>query len=205
MSEEATDQVLAATVFRDLIERFETHPFDYAVGGGLATDHWTGGASEIDDIDLVIREEDSRPILQHLQHAGYEVSEMEHSWLHKAFKDGVTIDLMFQLKNGTRFDDRFREHRERGEMFGTRPYVMAAEDQVASLAGTVDRDTVGKHWYEMIDIMANNDLEWEYVVTRSRQVTLQMLSIIYFALWEKVPIPVGVIEELTDLLERAER
>ena len=205
MSNDAEDQARAAVVFRDTIGHFEEAPFDYAVGGGLATDHWTGGATKIADIDLVIREQDSRDILQRFGSAGYDTSEMEDSWLHKAFKDGVTIDLMFELKNGTRFDRLFKEHRKRGDMFGSRCFVMAVEDQVTSLAGTVGRDTIGQHWYNIINLMANNDLEWDYVITRSKEVPRRMLSVVHFAVAEQVPVPKGVIEKLTEMVAAAER
>ena len=89
-------------------------------------------------------------------------------------------------------------------MFGTTAYVVAPEDQVASLAGTVGRDTIGKHWYSIIDIMANNDLEWDYVVERSQRIPLRMLSIVYFALSQQVPVQKGVIEQLMQLAAAAE-
>lgn len=199
MSNEAKDQEKAAAAFREVIALLQDASFEYAVGGGISTDHWTGGATKINDIDLVIREGDAPDILRTLSEAGYETAEMEHSWLHKAHGDGVTIDLMFELKNGTRFDEQFKEHRKTVEMFGTTAYVIAPEDQVASLAGTVGRDTVGKHWYSMIDIMANNDLEWDYVLARSQLIPLRMLSVIYFALSQQVPVQKGVIEQLMRL------
>ncbi len=204
MSNEATDQEKAKEVFRDVVARLEDAGFDYAVGGGLSTDHWTRGASTIGDVDLVIREEDGPPILQALARSGYETAEMDRSWLHKAFKDDVTIDLMFELKNGTRFDERFEEHRKRGELFGTVAYVIAPEDQVASLTGTVARETVGQHWYNIVDIMANNDLDWDYLVERAESVPLRMLSVLYFAISEKVPVRKGVIERLQELAASSE-
>ena len=196
MSNEARDQNEAAEVFREVVDVFERHRIDYAVGGGLASDHWTGGASRIGDIDVVIREEEAPQVLQHLGDAGFRTAEMERSWLHKAFKGGVTIDLIFELKNGTRFDDRFRDGRKRGEMFGTTCWVMSPEDQVAALAATVDRDTVADHWYSIIDLMAKNDLDWDYVVARSGTVPRRMLSVVHFAISEEVPVEKGVIEQL---------
>ena len=205
MSNEAKDQEKAVAVFREAIALLEDGSVDYAVGGGISTDHWTGGAKRIADIDLVIRQDDAPNIMRMLSDAGFVTAEMEHSWLHKAHRDGVTIDLMFELKNGTRFDERFKEHRKRAGMFGTTAYVMAPEDQVASLAGTVGRDTIGKHWYGMIDIMANNDLEWDYVVARSESVPLRMLSVIYYALSQQVPVQKGVIEQLMRLAAASEQ
>jgi hypothetical protein len=196
VSNEAKDQEKAAAVFREAIALLEDGSFEYAVGGGLSTDHWIGGATRISDIDLVIRQDAAPEILRALSEAGYETVEMEHSWLHKAHGDGVTIDLMFELKNGARFDEQFKEHRRRAEMFGTTAYVISPEDQVASLAATVGRDTIGKHWYSVIDIMANNDLDWDYVVARSQLIPLRMLSVIYFALSQQVPVRKGVIEQL---------
>lgn len=196
MSNEAKDQNEATAVFREVIELLEAHPFDYAVAGGLATDHWTSGAKHISDIDLMIRDLDAPLILKHLGAEGYRTIEMEHSWLHKAFRGGVTIDLMFELKNGTRFDDRFMEHRTKGEMFGTTVHVMSPEDQIASLAGTVDRQTIGQHWFSMIDILSNNDLDWDYLLVRAESVPFQLLSVLYFALSRNVPVRKGVIETL---------
>src|SRR5436309_10386286 len=101
MSADAKDQMKAAGVFREVAELLRTRAFDYAVAGGLATDHWTGGTDRITDIDVMIRQEDSDRLLTAFSSSGYRVIETEHSWLHKAFKDDdVTIDLMFELKNG---------------------------------------------------------------------------------------------------------
>jgi hypothetical protein len=200
MSTDAKDQAKAADVFREVIELLESGGFDYAVGGGIATDHWTGGAEQIGDIDVLIREEDSEALLKAFSSAGYRVSETVHSWLHKAFKDDeVTVDLMFELKNGTRFDQSFSKHRSRGELFGTTAYVAAPEDQVTSLSAALDRQTVGQHWYNIIDLMAENDLDWDYVLERSENVALRMLSVVYFALSENVPVQKGVIERLAEL------
>jgi hypothetical protein len=199
MSEQAKDQEKAAAVFREAVALLEDASYDYAVGGGISTDHWTTGAEMIGDIDVVIREDDGPEILRLLSDAGYETAEMEHSWLHKAFKDDVTIDLMYELKNGTRLDERFKEHRRRGELFGTTAYVICPEDQVASLAGAVDGETIGQHWYNMISIMANNEIDWDYLVTRAERLPLRMLSVVYFAMNERVPVEKGVVERLLEL------
>ncbi|HWC14301.1 MAG TPA: nucleotidyltransferase family protein [Actinomycetota bacterium] len=203
MSDDATDQVAAAEVFREVVKLLEEGGFDYAVGGGLATDHWKGGADHIADIDVMIREDDAEPILETFRGTGYKTAEMEHSWLHKAFKDGITIDVIYELANGARLDDRFLAHRTRVDMFGVRPQVSSAEDQVASLTATVDRMTIGQHWFSIIDLMANNDLEWDYVIARAQKVPMKMLSVVYFALSESVPIQRGVIDQLSAIADAA--
>src|SRR4051812_2221482 len=124
MSNDAKDQEKAAEVFRETIALLEDNRFEYAVGGGISTDHWIGEAKQISDIDLVVREDDAVEILEVLAKAGYDTAEMEHSWLHKAFKDGVTLDLMFELKNGTRFDAQLKHNRKKGELFGTTAWVI---------------------------------------------------------------------------------
>ncbi|HEX2240522.1 MAG TPA: nucleotidyltransferase family protein [Actinomycetota bacterium] len=204
MSEDANDQEAATEVFREVISIFEREGFDYAVGGGLCTSHWIDGADHISDIDLVIREEDAPRILETLAVAGFESTEMERSWLHKAFKRGVTVDLMFELKNGTRIDAELLGRRKKGEMFGTVAYVMAPEDQAVSLAAALARDTIGDNWYSIIDLMAKNDLDWDYVVQRSRKIPLRMLSCVYFALEERVPVAAGVVEQLIELADRVD-
>lgn len=204
MSNDAEDQEKARAVFRDAIELLEGRPFDYAVAGGVATDHWIDRADFIADVDLVVPEADTPAILECFGSRGFDTAEMEHSWLHKTFKDGVTVDLIFELKNGTRFDESFKAHRSRGELFGTVCYVMSAEDQVAALAGTIARETIGRHWYNVIDLMSNNDLDWDYVLDRSEGVARKMLSVVHFALAEQVPVEKGVIERLTKLADAAQ-
>ncbi|HEY7874625.1 MAG TPA: nucleotidyltransferase family protein [Actinomycetota bacterium] len=205
MSNDAKDQEEAAKVFRELVSLFEDEGFDYAVGGGIATDHWKGDLEFVADIDVVIREEDAPAILSLLGSNGYETAEMEHSWLHKAFKGSVTVDLIFELKNGTRIDGTFLERCTRAGVLGTLAPVMSAEDQVASLTATLDRETVGKHWYNVIDIVSNNDLDWDYVVERSQADPLRMLAIVSFALSEDVPIPSGVVDRLLAMAEDSKR
>jgi hypothetical protein len=200
MSSDATDQVTAGEIFREAISLLEDEGVDYAVSGSIATEFWTKGVKRIADIDVVIREKDSQRILKRLADAGYRSEEMEHSWLHKAHKGGVTIDLIFELANKAVLDEEMLAHRTRGEMFGTHPYVISAEDQVATLAAVVRRDTVGAQWYSLIDLMANNDLDWDYLLARSQEIPLRMLSVIYFALGEAVPVKKGVIEELSKLV-----
>ena len=201
MSNDATDQVSAAEVFREVISLLEDEGFDYAVSGGLATDHWKGGAEQINDIDVMIREEDAGAILEAMASAGFETAEMEHSWLHKAHKNGTTVDLIYELANGARLDDRFLAHRSRVDLFGARPQVASPEDQVTSLTATIDQTTIGKHWFSIIDVMSENDLEWDYVIARAQKIPLKMLSVVYFALSQSVPIQKGVIDQLTAIAQ----
>lgn len=201
MSSDATDQETAKEVFREAISILEQGGMEYAIAGSLATEYWTKGVKRIPDIDIVIRERDASRILEAFADAGFRSEEMEHSWLHKAHKGGVTIDLIYELANGSVLDDAMLAHRTRGEMFGTHPQVASPEDQVATLTAVVRRDTVGSQWYSIIDLMANNDLDWEYLIERSQQIPLRMLSVIYFALGEAVPVKKGVIEELSKLVE----
>ncbi len=200
MSPPADDQDAAKAIFREVVSLLEEAGLDYAVGGSLATHYWTGSSLPVGDLDFLIREEDGVGLLGVLEKRGFDTQEMVHSWLHKAFKDSVAIDLMFQLKNGTTLDDELIEHRSRVEMLGRLAYVMSAEDQVAVLAATIDRQTVGHHWYGVIDLMANNDLDWDYLASRVEENPLRALSVFYFALDERVPVEKSVLERMTDLL-----
>ena len=199
MSTDAKDQTKASTVFREVIDLLEDGNFDYVVGGGIATDYWTDGPKVIRDIDIVVREDDADAILRELERRGYATQRMEDSWLHKAFSEDVTIDLIFELKNGVRFDDLLKKHRSRGDMFGTTCYVLAAEDQIPSLAAAIDNETIGQHWYNVLKLMANVDLDWDYILVRSERVARRMLSVVHFAIDEQVPVAEGVIERLTEL------
>ncbi|MGH2753256.1 MAG: nucleotidyltransferase family protein [Actinomycetota bacterium] len=200
MSTEARDQESAKAVFREVVSLLEGHDLPYAVGGSLATHHWTDSSASIGDVDILIRESDGPDILRLLGREDFETQEMAHSWLHKAFKSAVTVDLMFRLKNDATLDGDLVKHRSRVEMLGTVAYVMAVEDQIAALAATVDRQTVGEHWYSIVDLMASNDLDWDYLAKRLQGDPLRAISVLYFALGEEVPVEKRVLEKLTSLL-----
>ncbi len=187
-------------VFRRSVALLEGNGFDYAVAGGLATQHWTGRPPSLEDIDLVVAPDDAPEILKMLSGEGYEVTEMEHSWLHKAQFDGVKIDLLIELKNGARLDGPFLDRRSQVSLLGARAYVLSAEDQVVALAAAASRDTIGNYWFSAIDIMANTDLDWDYVVMRSRGCPERILSVLYFALSEGVPVTKGIAGRLEEML-----
>ncbi len=201
MSTATNDQDAAKAIFREIITLLEAEGVPYAAGGSLATHHWIGSGAPIGDIDLIIREDDAPRILKLLEQNGYETSEMAHSWLHKGFKDSVTVDLIYRLKNEATLDEEFLDHRSRVDVLGVMAYVASAEDQIAALIATVDRQTIGDHWYDLLDVMSNNDLDWDYLAKRCEGFPLRVLSVFYFGLGEQVPIQRTILERMHKLVE----
>jgi hypothetical protein len=76
----------------------------HAFMGGIASTalgrpRWTH------DIDLCVRREDARAMLAAFARAGYETEETDQSWLYKAMKDGVLVDVIFESTGGIELDD----------------------------------------------------------------------------------------------------
>src|SRR4029453_8712481 len=85
----------------------------HAFMGGIASTalgrpRWTHG------IDLCVRREDARAMLGAFADAGYDTEETDQSWLYKAVKGGVLVDVIFESTGGIVLDDGGRRGGGRG-------------------------------------------------------------------------------------------
>ncbi|HEX3201198.1 MAG TPA: nucleotidyltransferase, partial [Actinomycetes bacterium] len=76
----------------------------HAFMGGIASTalgrpRWTH------DIDLCVRRDDARAMLAAFAAAGYDTQETDPSWLYKATRDGVLVDVIFESTGGIVLDD----------------------------------------------------------------------------------------------------
>src|SRR5919106_584702 len=58
-----------------------------------------------DDIDLFVRPEDAGRVLDVLGAAGFETAQTDLAWLHKAFRHGVRVDVIFRSAGNVTLDD----------------------------------------------------------------------------------------------------
>jgi len=98
----------------------------FMLGGSLAV--WVrGGPESCNDLDLMVRPEDSEDALAALEDAGMRGERPPEDWLFKAWDGDVLIDLIFGPK-GLTIDDETFDRAVPVSAFGLEVRVMAIED-----------------------------------------------------------------------------
>ena len=167
----------------------------FALIGGIASTA-LGRHRYGQDIDIFVEPGDARALLEALAKAGFVTQETNPKWLFKAVKEGVLIDVIFDAWGGIRFDgDRQARVRE-VEFEGRRVPVVGPEDLLVMKANLFEEHKP-RHWFDALALI-KPDLDWPYVVRRSRPIARQVLSLLLFGQHRGLPVPDTVIKELFD-------
>jgi predicted nucleotidyltransferase len=135
---------------------------------------------ETDDIDVFVAPGDARRALDVLEKAGFWTEETFPSWLYKAIRNGVLVDVIFRSSGGVYLDDEMLARGQRREYRGTEALLMSPEDLLVVKAMASTEETP-HHWYDALALIARRDLDWDYVLARSRVGPRRMLSLLLFA------------------------
>ena len=84
-----------------------------------------------DDIDVFVRPDDARAALAALAAAGFETHEVDPSWLFKAYRYGVLVDLIFRPSGGP-VDDAYFERASELEVVALPLLVSSTDDVLAA-------------------------------------------------------------------------
>ena len=154
------------------------------------------------DIDLYVRPEMARKTLDVLAARGFETKvEYEH-WLYKAFKSGVLVDVIFRSSRDVLLTDEMLERARTMTFRGRELPVAAPEDLVVMKAIATSEDTP-RYWYDAVAIIAQTELDWDYLVTRARQHgARRVLSLLLFADSLDLVVPPDPIEVLYEAITR---
>src|SRR5919201_3361163 len=103
MSDLFAEQRVAATVAA-AASALDEADLAYALMGGLASSVY-GRPRATDDIDLLVKPTEAKRALEVLGEAGFETEETNPSWIYKATRNGLTVDVMFSTYGGIYLDD----------------------------------------------------------------------------------------------------
>jgi len=170
----------------------------YALVGGLAASVY-GRPRATDDIDLLVKPTEAKRALEVLAAAGFETEETNPSWIYKAMRDGLTVDLMFATYGGIFLDDEMLAHTTRREVAGEQVRVLAPEDLVVIKAVSHD-DASPRHWYDALAILADADIEWDYLVRRASHGARRVLSLLLYAQSVDLIVPEEPIRTLFEAI-----
>ena len=176
--EEPTTERIAS-VLAEVIDVLESEDVPHLLMGGAGAQTFAR-PRQTDDIDVFVEPGDARRALDVLEKAGFTVEETFPSWLYKAMRHGVLVDVIFRSSGGVYLDAEMLARGQRREYRGTHALLMSPEDLLVVKAMAATEDTP-HHWYDALALIARRDLDWDYVLTRSRVGPRRVLSLLVYA------------------------
>ena len=181
-------------IMGEAIEALDAQEVPYVFIGGIASallgrPRWTR------DIDLFVRPEDARRTLDALASAGFTTQQTDSFWLFKAIKQGVLVDIIFRSTGDIYLDEEMLSRSTVKEFKGHRLRLVSPEDLLVIKAVVHDEKTP-RHWYDALGILAQSDLDWEYLMRRSRRAARRVLSLLLYAQSNDMLVPHSVVQEL---------
>jgi predicted nucleotidyltransferase len=166
----------------------------YLFMGGLASAAY-GRPRWTHDIDLFVRPDDARSVLEELSASGFKTQETDATWLAKGIKEGVLVDVIFRVSGDIYLDDEVLAHSTVREFKGVRLPVVSAEDLVVIKACT-HKEVTPRHWYDALAILAETEMNWEYLLARARFGARRVLSLLVYAQSNDIMVPDTVVRSL---------
>ena len=183
-----------APVYLEALAAMERAGVEYLLGGALALNAHTGIWRDTKDLDLFIRPEDGERALQALRDAGFRCEIVYESWLGKAWKGDVFVDLIWRNANGLfPVRDPWFEGAPSLGILGREAPVLPLEELLAS-----KMMVMGRYRYDGADMLhifhvAGERVDWERLARIVGEHAGLMLSHMHTYRWaypgwaEKVP------------------
>ena len=183
------NQVLGETV-----EAMEESGIRYGFIGGIAS--WgLGRPRSTHDIDIFVMPEDAERVLRALAKRGFSTQKTDPSWLYKAWKEGVLVDVIFKSKGDIYLDSEMYQRLTIAEFHGRKLRLVAPEDLFIIKAAAHSELTPG-HWHDAIALLTHAQMDWQYLLRRAKRAPRRTLSLLIYAQSVDVFVPNSVIHDL---------
>jgi predicted nucleotidyltransferase len=152
------------------------------------------------DIDVFVRPETAEDALAALAARGFRTKKEYEHWLYKAWKDDVLVDVIFRSSRDILLDQEMLDRARMVTFRGREVPVAPPEDLVVMKAIAASEDTP-RYWYDAIAMIAQTELDWDYLVARARQRgARRILSLLLFADSVDLVVPPEPIEALYEAI-----
>lgn len=182
------------TALFSALDALEEAQVSYALIGGIAATG-LGRPRSTQDIDVFVRPEDAEAVLGILDRKGFTTEQTHPTWLFKAFKDGVLVDIIFRSTGGFYFDDEMRERAFHINYHGRRVRIVSPEDFVL-IKCAVHSEECPHHWHDALSVLSHSKLDWNYLLHRSRKASRRLLALLTYAQSDDIWVPNHVIQQL---------
>jgi predicted nucleotidyltransferase len=192
------DEAVFLRVLRETSEVLRRAGVPYLFMGGLASaalgrPRWTH------DIDVFVKPEDARTVLEELAAAGFQTQKTNPGWIYKGLKDDVLVDVIFLSDGRVLLDEEMVARARFADVEGTRLPVIAAEDLIV-IKALVHKERSPRHWFDALALLRREDLDWDYLVRRGgRYDPVRLLSLLYYARSTDQVVPRDAIRRLREV------
>ena len=189
-----------AAVLREATTLLDEASIPHVVFGSLAT-VTLGRPRDLrahEDIDLLVRPPDASRAAEVLASAGYVVESTDPSWIRKAKRLGVTVDLIHRAGREVNLDPDMLERAPAATVLGVPVRLMPPED-LAMIKAVLHDETRTGDWFDALALVARPGLDWDYLLRRARGHGVQRaLSLLLYARAEGAEVPPRVLAELLE-------
>jgi hypothetical protein len=189
-----SDPAAFRSAFADAIGALEDAGIPYLLVGGLAS-CLLGRPRCSADIDLLVRPRDGGRVLEALRDAGFATEETNPHWLFKATRQGVLVDVLLKGPRDLHLDDEMLARSRVLELLGREVRVIPPEDLLMMKILVHDEETP-RHWHDALGLLARGQIDWEYLLRRSRTGSRRLLSLFLYALSIDLLVPEWAVETL---------
>jgi len=190
---ETLNRTLEAT-----IEAIESSELAYALIGGVAVKE-LGRPRVTHDIDIFVKPDDAQRALEILESKGFHIERRDEYWLYKAWREEILVDIIFKSSGDIYFDEEVRDHVRRIPYLGKFLNSISPEDFIVIKAAAHQEDNP-HHWHDALAVLTQGNLDWEYLLKRSRHAPRRVLSLIIYAQSNDIAIPKEIIARLYSLI-----
>lgn len=188
------DQERFRQVLHEAQRALQVAEIPFAVLGGVAScvygrPRWTH------DVDLLVRPHDARSALDVLAAEGFVTERHDETWLYKAVKDGILVDVLFRAEGDIYFDDEMAGRLRQVEFEGVPVTAIAPEDLLV-VKVLAHKEETSRYWFDALSIVARSDLDWEYLLRRARLAPARVLSLLVYGVSTGRAVPPEPIRRL---------
>lgn len=189
-----------ANVLREATQAVESAGIPHLVFGSIAT-RALGRPRPIstdEDIDLFVRPPDAPGALAALAGSGFVTIEHDPTWIYKAKRGAVTVDVIFKAAGRVYMDDEMFERGIPTAVMGVPIRLLPAED-LAVMKALLHGEDRAFDWFDAVSLLEREETDWDYLAHRAEAYGAhRILSLMLFAQTEGVPVPRAIIGRLRD-------
>jgi hypothetical protein len=194
----AVDLDQVAAVLAEAVEALDRAKLPYLLVGGLASS-LLGRPRCSTDVDLLVRPADAPAALAAFEKGGFRTERTNPHWLFKAFHRDVLVDLLFQARGAIYVDDEMLRRSTLRSYRDVPVRVVPAEDLIVMKAIVHDEETP-RHWADALAVVAAGQLDWDYLLWRSRNGPRRLLSLLLYATSVDLHVPREALRRLGGLV-----
>lgn len=180
------------------LDALEKNHVSYAIIGGIAASG-LGRPRSTQDIDIFVRPEDAEAILEVLSRHGFRTEQTNPTWLFKAFKENVLVDIIFRSEGGFYYDDEMRERTMKVNYHGRQVPLVSPEDFIL-IKCAVHSEEGPHHLHDALSVLSHAKVDWDYLLHRARKAPRRLLALLIYAQSDDIWVPNQVIQRLYQTL-----